>query len=126
MPAIVRVTENFERNLTAIRAFLIEADAPRAFDALIDRLLHTVIPNLEHFPELGRPFFVRAACSVAARHAAHALRKRLDVLTGDAGDGALRELVFDDYLILYFHRSATVDLLSVRHHRQISFDFPAE
>jgi hypothetical protein len=36
-------------------------DAPRAYDAsLLEELLDTVIPNLEQFPTMGRPFLARA------------------------------------------------------------------
>ncbi len=53
----VKLTANFERNLADIEQFLLEAEAPQAFDGLIDELLGTVLPNLERFPALGRPFF---------------------------------------------------------------------
>ena len=43
----VRLTANFERNLADIERFLTEAEAPQAYDALLDELLDTVIPNLE-------------------------------------------------------------------------------
>ena len=42
----VKLTANFERNLADIEAFLIEAEAPQAFDALLDELARTTIPNL--------------------------------------------------------------------------------
>ena len=50
----VKLTANFERNLEEIERFLVEADAPYAYDALLDELLKTVIPNLERFPDMGR------------------------------------------------------------------------
>ena len=50
----VKLTANFECNLADIGQFLIEADAPHAYDGLLDDLLDTVIPNLERFPGLGR------------------------------------------------------------------------
>ncbi|MCX7158810.1 MAG: type II toxin-antitoxin system RelE/ParE family toxin, partial [Proteobacteria bacterium] len=56
----VRVTENFERNLADIERFLTDAEAPRAYDALLDELLDTVIPNLERFPGIGRPFLANS------------------------------------------------------------------
>jgi hypothetical protein len=36
---------------------------------------------------------------------------------------ALREYLHGDYLMLYTFIDATVYLLSIRHHRQLSFDF---
>ena len=46
----LELSASFERNLVDIETFLTEADAPQAFDALIDNLLSTVIPVLERFP----------------------------------------------------------------------------
>jgi hypothetical protein len=122
VPISVRVAANFERNLASIEQFLIEADAPSAFDVLLDGLLNSVIPNLERYPDLGRPFFIRPTQSVEVRNAANALRARLEAVAN--GDGELREYLFDEYLILYLRRGEVIELLSVRHHRQISFDFP--
>jgi plasmid stabilization system protein ParE len=55
----IKLTANFERNLADIEQFLTEAEAPQAFDGLDRRVVGTVLPNLERFPELGRPFFNR-------------------------------------------------------------------
>ena len=49
---LVKFTANFERNLEEIDAFLLQAEAPQAFDALLDELSDTVIPNLERFSGL--------------------------------------------------------------------------
>ena len=46
----VQLTANFERNLEEVERFLAEAGAPHAYDALLDELLTTVIPNLNGFP----------------------------------------------------------------------------
>ena len=61
---IVQLTANFERNLEELEAFLTEAEAPQAFDALLDELVDIVIPNLESFPGMGRLFLERPVCSV--------------------------------------------------------------
>jgi len=49
---------------------------------------------------------------------------QLAALPAGAAD-ALREYLHGDYLILYSEAesNATVYLLSIRHHRQLSFDF---
>ena len=67
--SVVRLSANFERNLADIERFLTEAEALQAYDALIDELLDTVIPNLERFPGMGRPFFSRVARSVETSNA---------------------------------------------------------
>ncbi|MDB5842242.1 MAG: hypothetical protein JWQ23_4194 [Herminiimonas sp.] len=55
----VKLTANFERNLEEVEAFLLDADAPQAFDALLDELMETVIPTLEHFPDCHFPAYWR-------------------------------------------------------------------
>jgi len=117
----VRLTANFERNLADIERFLADADASRAYDALLDELLATVIPNLERFPAIGRPFLANAVRSVETTNGLEALRAKLLALTPDPE--ALREYIFDHYLVLYAKIGANLYLLAIRHHRQLSFDF---
>lgn len=117
----VRFTENFERNLEDIEHFLIEVEAPQAFDGLLDELLETVVPNLERFPEMGRPFLIRQSRSVEGTNALATLRAKLSALTQDAD--ALREYVLRDYLLIYALVGGTIYLLAIRHQRQLSFDF---
>ncbi len=119
-PAI-KLTANFERNLADIEQFLTEAQAPQAFDSLLDELLATVIPNLERFPGMGRPFLNRAVGSVEATNALTALRAKLQTLLADSN--GLREYVMDHYLVLYAQTEGVIYLLSIKHHRQVSFDF---
>ncbi len=116
----VKLTTNFERNLEEIEAFLVEAGAPHAFDALLDELTDTVIPNLESFPGMGRLFLERPARSVEAANGVARLTKKLGSL---GKDGELREYVTTHYLLLYARIKGTVYLLSIRHQRQLSFDF---
>jgi plasmid stabilization system protein ParE len=112
----VTLTANFERNLESIEVFLVEAEAQHAYDALLDDLFFTVIPNLEQFPDIGRSFMNRPAKSIEAVNAVTALQAKL-------GNGALREYLLPDYLVLYARYAETIYLLSIKHHRQISFDF---
>ena len=120
----VKLTANFERNLGDVAQFLTAAVAPQAFDSLLDELLDTVIPNLERFPGMGRPFLNRAAGSVEATQALNALRAKLNALL--AQDNALHEYVMDHYLVLYLQMEGYVHLLSIKHHRQLSFDFESQ
>lgn len=112
----IKVSANFERNLDSIEQFLLELEAPQAFDALLDELEKTTIPNLERFPDIGRPFMKRPIGSVEASNHIEGLVKKL-------GDGDLREYVISDYLILYVRYDTVIYLLSIKHHRQLSFDF---
>ena len=118
---VVKFTANFERNLEGIELFLTEVEAPQAFGGLLDELLDTVIPNLERFPGMGRPFLARQARSVDTTNALATLRAKLLALTPDAD--ALREYVLKDYLLLYAPIGGVIYLLAIRHQRQLSFDF---
>ncbi len=120
---LVKFTANFERNLEEIERFLAEAEAPQAFDGLLDELLETVIPNLEQFPEMGRPFLRRQIRSVEATNAVATLKKQLAALTPETD--AIREYVLKHYLLLYAAIGGTgmIYLLAIRHQRQLSFDF---
>ncbi|WP_300330270.1 type II toxin-antitoxin system RelE/ParE family toxin [Accumulibacter sp.] len=118
---VIKFTSNFERNLEEIERFLTEPEAPQAYDGLLDELLETVIPNLERFPGMGRPFMLRQPRSVETTNALATLRAKLLALTTDPE--ALREYVLKDYLLLYVQIGGTIYLLAIRHQRQLSFDF---
>ncbi|WP_088140028.1 type II toxin-antitoxin system RelE/ParE family toxin [Achromobacter xylosoxidans] len=117
----VKLTAHFERQLEEIDAFLTEAGVPRAFDALLDELVEVIIPNLAAFPDMGRLFLERSARSVEVANGVTRLAKQLRALAKDA---ELREYVSAHYLMLYARIKDQVYLLSIRHHRQLSFDFP--
>lgn len=116
MAITVKLTANFENNLEAIEVFLDGADAPQVYDRLLDELTDTLIPNLEKFPAIGRPFLERSVRSVEVANALLRLKAKL-------GDGELREYLFADYLVLYAQFGDVIHLLSIKHHRQLSFDF---
>jgi plasmid stabilization system protein ParE len=111
----VKLTANFEANLAGIETFWIEADAPQAYDQLLDDLLESVIPNLERFPKMGRPFFARQAQSLESQRVIERLKTR-------TGADEIREYLIAEYLILYALIGDAAYLLSIRHHRQLSFD----
>ncbi len=111
----VELTASFVERLEAIEAFLAEADSPRAYDQLLDGLRRTVIPNLRRFPRIGRRYLDQPPQSAEAM-------AQLAALPPGAAD-ALREYLHGDYLILYTLSGSTVHLLSIRHHRQLSFAF---
>ncbi len=117
---LVKITGNFERNLEDIERFLLEAEAPLAFDSLLDELSDVVIPNLERYPEIGRAFLQRPVKSVEVTNAAASLMAKLASLAIEPN--MIREYVLKHYMILYVSIGDTIFLLSVRHHRQLSFD----
>jgi hypothetical protein len=117
----VELTASFLERLDAIEAFLLEADAGLAFDELLAELRATVIPNLRRFPRMGRRYLAHPPQSAEAL-------TQLAAMPVGAPD-ALREYLHGDYLMLYTVVDAspkdkpTVYLLSVRHQRELSFDF---
>lgn len=119
--AVVRFTANFESNLSAIQAFWRDRQVSGAFDQAIDEV-DRVVTMLERHPRLGRDFLARPAHSTDVRDRLVVVRDRLDACE-------VRELVSGDYLMLYLldanARPAVVELLSIRHHRELSFDFEA-
>lgn len=111
----VRITANFEANLDTIERFLATAGAPAAYDALLDDITEQVIPALETHPDIGRLFLERAAHSVEGT-------QRLKQLASRLGAVVLREYLAGNFLILYGVQEKAVYLLSIKHHRQLSFD----
>ena len=113
----VELTHSFIERLASIEAFLEEADAAFAYDDLLTGLRGTVIPNLARFPLIGKRYLDQPPQSAEAL-------TQLALLPHGAAD-ALRVYLHSDYLILFAVDAVklTAYLLSVRHHRQLSFDF---
>jgi hypothetical protein len=113
----VELTASFLECLDAIEAFLLEADAGIAFDDLLAELRATVIPNLRRFPRIGQRYLANPPQSAEAI-------AQLAALPAGAAH-ALHEYLHGDYLMHYaaMDADATVYLLSIRHHRQLSFAF---
>lgn len=119
-PVAVKFTANFEANLASIEAFLTEGEFAQGYGRLLDELSDVVVPNLERFPSMGRPFLARATRSIEALTIADRLHANLAGLEPDA---ELREYVMHDYVILYALVGNSAYMLSIKHQRQLSFDF---
>lgn len=115
----VELTASFLERLDAIEAFLTDAGAAFAYDDLLKELRTIVIPNLARFPRIGRRYLDHPPQSAEAL-------AQLGTLPAGAVN-ALREYLHGDYLFLYaaMETNETVYLLSIRHHRQLTFDFSA-
>ncbi len=113
----VELTASFLDRLAAIESFLTEADAASACDRLLDELRTTVIPNLRRFPRIGRRYLDQPPQSAEAL-------AQLAALPAGAAD-RLREYLHGDHLILYAVATPghLVHLLSIRHYRELSFQF---
>lgn len=113
----VELAASFLACLESIETFLTEAEATHAYDDLLTMLRAEAIPNLRRFPHMGRRYLDQPPRSVEAL-------AMLATLPPGAAD-SLRVYLAGDYLILYVvdKASSTTTLLSIRHHRQLSFDF---
>lgn len=113
----VGLAAHFLAGLDSIDRFLQEADAGFAYDDLLAQLRAELIPNLSRFPGMGRRYLDSPPRSVEGLGL-------LATFPPGAAD-RLRLLLLGDYLVLYVvdDGKRTVTLLSIRHHRQLSFDF---
>lgn len=115
--ARVELTAGFLDRLAAIESFLTAADAASAYNRLLDELRSTVVPNLRRFPRIGRRYLDQPPQSAEAL-------ALLSALPAGAAD-RLRDYLHGDYLILYTLATPghPVQLLSIRHHRELSLQF---
>ncbi len=108
-------TQNFSDNLLAMQAFLGE-EGPKPFQRFLDRLFDEIVPRLCRFPKSGRSFLTHTIHSAEAKSLVKKLCTRLN------RNDDLRECILDEYLVLYLLRNKHIVFLSVKHHRQLSFD----
>lgn len=108
----IRITDNFIANLQSIETYWNDSEFPQGHDQLLDLLTAQVIPNLERYPEIGRLFCRHSNDSVDAINRINQLADQYS---------AIREYILEDYLLLY-SLADSVYLLSIKHHRQLSYD----
>ena len=113
----VKITQNFENSIDLIEEFLEDADANHFFAELITELFETIIPNLEKFPQIGVNLLARQPTSIEA------IQLREIVFSKLPYQSELREYISGDYVILYLKSETTIFLLSIKHHKQLSFYF---
>ncbi len=116
---LVRYAANFLTNLDAIEAFWDRSAFPAGFDRLMDELTCKVVPNLERHPKFGRDFLAR---SVDTADVQGKIEHICRVYAAGSSLPQLREYVMTDYLLLYVLGTDAIDLLAVKHHKQLSFD----
>ncbi|MBT2336417.1 type II toxin-antitoxin system RelE/ParE family toxin [Variovorax paradoxus] len=122
--ALVRFARNFASNLESIEAFWTENDFAQGYERLLDTLTDVVVPNLQRHPRMGRRFLSRAVESVEAKRLLERIGGRLSALGPDA---QVREYVMDEYLVLYLvtgggtAEPSVVQLLAIKHHKQLGF-----
>ena len=118
--ARVEYTDNFEANLAEIEQFWQLNHRAIEYDHLLERLLHTVVPSLEQYPELGKQFLSQDDGRADPL---------LVLITTSSHLDKLRELVFDNYVLLYLFdtsagaKSPSIQLIAIKHHKQLAFNF---
>ena len=114
---IVLFAENFVRNLEDIEAFLGSGEGSGVFSELIDTLVSSIVPTLMKYPAIGRDFMARRPRSVEGAQLHEKLMRRL------GSEITLRELISGDYLILYSLEDENITVLSIKHHRQLAYEY---
>jgi len=117
--AQVDAAPHFAACLKAVHVFMLEQDvdsAPTRFAQLKSDLREMKI-LLAWSPASGRParFLKPNSAQASLRMAA------VQQLAQSAGLPHLREFVIGTYIVLYAHSDSDVSLLSVKHHRQLSY-----
>ena len=118
--AQVGAVPNFADCLLAVHAFMVEQDAASATARLaqLKRDLREMKTLLAWSPASGRParFLKPNSAQASLRLAA------VQQLAQTAGLPHLREFVIGSYVVLYAHSDNEVVLLSIKHHRQFSYN----
>ena len=117
--AQVSAAPHFAGCLQAVHAFMVAQDAASAPARLaqIKRDLREMKTLLAWSPAGGRPArFLRPNSAQASLRLA-----AVQQLAQSAGLPHLREYVIGSYIVLYAHADAEVVLLSLKHHRQLSY-----
>jgi hypothetical protein len=117
--AQVGAAPHFAASLLAVHAFMVEQDAASAPARLsqLKRELREMKTLLAWSPAAGRParFFKPSSAQASLRLAA------VEKLAQSAGLPHLREFVIGSHAVLYAHSDTEVVLLSLKHHRQLTY-----
>lgn len=113
----VKATKSFTHRLRAIEVFLTSIESKGVYEELLNDLANQVVPYLSRFPLIGRPFLNQQPQSVESLTSLAAI-PTTNLKT-------LREYIHKNYIVLYSvdEQSSMVYLLTIRHHRELSFDF---
>lgn len=106
----ITATANFARNLEGLRVF--HTEHPGGFERAVARLQDELLPLLRQQANVGRPY-----------ERGEPGRPIIENIRARRGGGVLRELVVDDYVVLYLVTAKQVALMSIRHGRELDFDF---
>lgn len=117
--ALVSAAPHFAASLHAAQAFMVAQDAASAPArwAQLKRDMREMQSLLTWSPASGRPArFVHAKSAQASMRLA-----AVQQLAQSAGLPHLREYVIGPYVVLYAHSDTEVVLLTLKHHRQLTY-----
>ena len=103
----VVATANFWRNVEGLRSF--RTQHPSGFEHAIGKLQDDVLPLLRQHPSVGRLYGPG--------------RPIIEKVVSRLGEGVLREALIDEYVMLYLVGTKQIFLLSLRHGRELTYDF---
>ncbi|GAB5100594.1 MULTISPECIES: hypothetical protein [unclassified Caballeronia] len=118
--ATVRISSKFKTRIADIERYWIRLDLPESFERMFEALETKAKPLLERFPAIGRVFLNTDPDTYQAILACEELIEETEEAKKRA---ELREHVFEDYVLLYLLIGDTVLLTSIRHTKEVSFDF---
>ncbi|AET88549.1 MULTISPECIES: type II toxin-antitoxin system RelE/ParE family toxin [Caballeronia] len=116
----VRIMGCFDTRLTDIERHYDRTGRLQAFDLLVESLHDRALPLLRRFPAIGRRVLNTNPDTV---HALQAYEQVVEATVVASSAPELREYIFDDYVLLYLLTDDTIYLVSIRHSKEVSFDF---
>ncbi|BBU26978.1 hypothetical protein BTHE68_07120 [Burkholderia sp. THE68] len=111
---------SFAARLSDMERYWVRKDNLDGFVRILQSLEEEVVPLLQRFPALGRRFLNTRPDTV---HALLAYEKLADATESASIAAELREYVFDDHVLLYLLADDTIYLVSIRHCKEVSFEF---
>ena len=116
----VRILGCFDTRLTDIERYCDRTGRLETFGLLVESLHDRALPLLRRFPAIGRRVLNTNPDTV---HALLAYEQIVDATVLTSSTPELREYIFDDYVLLYLLTDDTIYLVSIRHSKEVSFDF---
>ena len=117
----IQVSSDFDARLADIERYWDRVDQPRSFLRLVEAIEKKVMPLLRRFPAIGRRVFNSKPDAVDTLLVMEELAELMQARGWGPGD--LHEYLFDDYVLLYLLSNDVVTFLSLRHTKEVSFDF---
>ena len=112
----VEIRSSYRRAFLHALDHLLDNEAIAAAERFAEAALVSLPDRLERHPRSGRDYLARNPGTPRLLETLARVRSLLGT------DIELREILLEDYLVLYAIQNQTVHLLAIRHHRQSSFE----